>query len=146
MTIFKNLKSVVQLYDKETKEPISMPEVKPYLLILLDNSTYLNGDEDFREGQWVSIRGRQAIFDYLVSNMGNYDMLHSFVLTGKIKLGQEISVYSFMRSLIQGNKVENTGNITIDELNDLAKECALNNEEEVDLNLLFVEETNRIVG
>lgn len=146
MTIFKNLKSVVQLYDKETKEPIPMPEVKPYLLILLDNNTYLNGDEDFREGQWVSIRGRQAVFDYLVSNMGNYDMLHSFVLTGKIKLGQEISVYSFMRSLIQGDKIENTGNITIDELNDLAKECALNNEEEVDLNLLFVEETNRIVG
>lgn len=146
MTIFKNLKSVVQLYDKETKEPIPMPEVKPYLLILLDNNTYLNGDEDFREGQWVSIRGRQAVFDYLVSNMGNYDMLHSFVLTGKIKLGQEISIYSFMRSLIQANKIENTGNITIDELNDLAKECALNNEEEIDLNLLFVEETNRIVG
>lgn len=146
MTIFKNLKTVVQLYDVETKEPISMPEVKPYLLILLDNNSYLNGDEDFREGQWVSIRGRQTVFDYLVSNMGNYDMLHSFVLTGKIKLGQEISVYSFMRSLIQGDKIENTGNITVDELNDLAKECAINNEEEVDLNLLFVEETNRIVG
>lgn len=145
MTIFKNLKSIVQLYD-ENQQPIEMLETKPYLLILTDINTYLNGDEDFREGEWKSIRGRQAIFDYLVSNLGNYDMLHSFVLTGRIKLGQEISVYSFLRSLIQGGKIDNSANLTVKEINDLAKECAMNNEEEVDLDLLFAEETNRIVG
>ena len=138
MPIFKQLKEVVQFVDPITKAPIK-PDDKGYLLLLVDS-----GSEEFENGEFVGVRGRRAAFDYLISSLGAYDLIHSYVLSGKIPLGNEVSVYSFLRLCLEKHYTSGeAGDLTTDDLASYAQ--ATEEESNTDLDLLYVSEMNRRV-
>lgn len=139
MAIFKQRKQVVALVDPVTREPIEIEEDKPYLLILADA-----GSEDFEQGTWFAMRGRKTVFDYLISSLGNYELLHSYVLSGKISLGGEVSVYSFLRLCLTKHFVDGEHGLTVDELDSYA--IISDQDQHVDLNLLYANEMNQSVS
>ena len=137
MPIFKDLKQVVSLVDTITGEPIDIDE-KGYLLLLVD----ANSDQ-FENGEFIAMRGRRATFEYLVSSIGNYDILHSYVLSGKIALGGEVSVYSFIRLCLEKHFSNEDIGLTINELDDIALASSVDTEDKINLNMLYVNELNR---
>lgn len=136
MPIFKDLKQVVSLVDPITREPIEMDE-KGYLLLLVDA-----GSDQYENGEFIAMRGRRAVFEYLLSSMGNYDLIHSYILTGKIALGGEVSVYSFMRLCLEKHFKDEKVGLTLDELDDMAMVSSVDSEDKVNLNVLFVNDMN----
>lgn len=136
MPIFKNLKQVVEFVDPITKEPIQSDD-KGYLLLLVEA-----GAGDFETGEFVAVRGRRIAFDYLANSLGNYDLIHSYVLSGKIPLGNEVSLYSFLRLCLEKHYTENEAGISLD---DLAMYAQNENEASIDLDLLYVNELNKSV-
>lgn len=137
MPIFKDLKQVVSLVDPITREPIDIDE-KGYLLLLVDASS-----DQFENGEFIAMRGRRATFEYLVSSLGNYDILHSYILSGKIALGGEVSVYSFMRLCLEKYYGSEDMGITVNELDDMAIATSIESEDKINLNMLYVNELNR---
>lgn len=137
MPIFNDLKQVVSLVDPITREPIDIDE-KGYLLLLVD----ANSDQ-FENGEFIAMRGRRATFEYLVSSIGNYDILHSYILSGKIALGGEVSVYSFMRLCLEKYYGSEDMGITVNELDDMAIATSIDSEDKINLNMLYVNELNR---
>ena len=123
MPLFKQLTQVVELRDPKTGKPIEIAEDKPYLVILAEPE------------------GRQALYDYLLETMGSYDLIHSYILSGGLKLGQECSVYTFLRLSLQKKNVDVSW-LTLDELNEYAKNS---NEDIGNLDLLYTSELNRPV-
>jgi hypothetical protein len=132
MPIFKQLKSVVELVNPITREPIDMDD-KGYLLILVTA-----GSQEYDSGEFLAVRGRRVVFDYLLNSLGNYDIIHSYVLSGKIPLGGEVSVYSFMRLCL--TKYFNTEDVgmTVEDLEVYAN----TGEESIDLDFLYSNEMN----
>jgi hypothetical protein len=130
-------KSVVQFINPNTNqfEDIDMVESKPYLILMteVDNP----GDDECHEGRWISIRGRDGAFGYLEGECMGIDIVYSYVMTGHIHLGEEVSVYSFMRHCIESKKVHT--NFTVDDLNAYASDLY----PDLDLNLLYNKEINK---
>ena len=135
--IFKEVKQVVSLVDPISREPIEIDE-KGYLLLLVD----ANSDQ-FENGEFVAMRGRRATFEYLSSSLGNYDILHSYILSGKIALGGEVSVYSFMRLCLEKYFNNEDMGISLNELDDMAFATSVDTEDKINLNMLYVNELNR---
>ena len=77
----------------------------------------------------------------LDSGLGSYDLIHSYILSGGLKLGQECSVYTFLRLSLQKKNVDVSW-LTLDELNEYAKN---GNEDIGNLDLLYTSELNRPV-
>ena len=117
MTIFKEKKQVVQLIDVNTGADQQFD--KPYLLLLREFTGDIITEETEFTG--VPIRGRKEAFIYVSSGLGNYDLLNSYVMSGRIQLGQEVSLYTFMRLCIQNKKIPSDcmDGITIDHLNSI---------------------------
>lgn len=117
MTIFKEKKQVVQLIDVNTGSDQQFD--KPYLLLLREFTGDIITEETEFTG--VPIRGRKEAFIYVSSGLGNYDLLNSYVMSGRIQLGQEVSLYTFMRLCIQNKKIPSDcmDGITIDHLNSI---------------------------
>lgn len=117
MTIFKEKKQVVQLIDINTGADQQFD--KPYLLLLRE----FTGDIITEETEFIGvpIRGRKEAFIYVSSGMGNYDLLNSYVMSGRIQLGQEVSLYTFMRLCIQNKKIplDCIDGMTVDHLNSI---------------------------
>lgn len=117
MTIFKEKKQVVQLIDVNTGSDQQFD--KPYLLLLRE----FTGDIITEETEFIGvpIRGRKEAFIYVSSGMGNYDLLNSYVMSGRIQLGQEVSLYTFMRLCIQNKKIplDCIDGMTVDHLNSI---------------------------
>lgn len=117
MTIFKEKKQVVQLIDVNTGADQQFD--KPYLLLLRE----FTGDIITEETEFIGvpIRGRKEAFIYVSSGMGNYDLLNSYVMSGRIQLGQEVSLYTFMRLCIQNKKIplDCIDGMTVDHLNSI---------------------------
>lgn len=117
MTIFKEKKQVVQLIDVNTGTDQQFD--KPYLLLLRE----FTGDIITEETEFIGvpIRGRKEAFIYVSSGLGNYDLLNSYVMSGRIQLGQEVSLYTFMRLCIQNKKIPSDciDGITVDHLNSI---------------------------
>lgn len=132
MPIFKQKKQIVTLVDPETKQPIDIEE-KAFLLILQDMDP-----DDADSGRWVKIRGRSSIIYYLSSEVFNIDPIHSFIFTGKIPLGSEVSVYSFLRHYCV-KYPEMSKSINMDEV----EAHILAEYPDIDLNLLFNQEMNK---
>ena len=104
---------------------------KFYLILLADLDA-----EDANEGKWVVLEGRQSVINYLSGEFYNgIDPLKSYILTGNIRLGNEVSVYSFLRAMLNRPDVETS--ISLDELDEYASSVHKN----VDLNALFIKET-----
>ena len=117
MTIFKEKKQVVQLIDVNTGADQQFD--KPYLLLLREFTGDIITEETEFTG--VPIRGRKEAFIYVSSGLGNYDLLNSYVMSGRIQLGQEVSLYTFMRLCIQNKKIPSDciDGITVDHLNSI---------------------------
>lgn len=117
MAIFKEKKQVVQLIDVNTGSDQQFD--KPYLLLLRE----FTGDIITEETEFIGvpIRGRKEAFIYVSSGMGNYDLLNSYVMSGRIQLGQEVSLYTFMRLCIQNKKIplDCIDGMTVDHLNSI---------------------------
>ena len=140
MALFNQLKTVVDVIDPKTKKPIELAEDKPYLVILTDIGAYEEEDDYFAEKQCIKMRGRQALYDYLLETMGSYDLVHSYILSGGLKLGQECSIYTFLRLSIQKQNVDPSW-LTLDELNDYVRR----DNDSINLDLLYNSELNRPV-
>jgi len=128
MPIFKK-NPMEKVFDPITGRPVESDE-KEFLLILVDR-----GSESTDEGSFVALRGRRATFDYLTSTLGNYDLLNSYVLTGNIPLGKEVSLYSFLRYYME-TKFQNS-DFTTDDLVNYIDEI-----EYVDLDARYSREIN----
>lgn len=117
MTIFKEKKQVVQLIDVNTGTDQQFD--KPYLLLLREFTGDIITEETEFTG--VPIRGRKEAFIYVSSGLGNYDLLNSYVMSGRIQLGQEVSLYTFMRLCVQNKKIplDCIDGITVDHLNSI---------------------------
>ena len=113
MPIFKKLTSVVERYDVNTG--LSMEIDKPYLLLMVP----VDSEED-TIGEFYAIKGRKTVFDELKQNMitGNYNILKSYILSGGITFGNEVSVYTFFRLCIEKFKYGNEEDLEL--LNDMA--------------------------
>ena len=133
MPIFKELKQVMQFFDPVTKEPIE-EDNKGYLLILGEI-----GSESFDKFEAVPLRGRRATFEYLQSSLGAYDMLNSFVLAGKMHLGQEVSIYTFLRLCIE-RKYFPEETLSVEDLSNYV--FMDGNESDTDLDLVYTKELN----
>ena len=128
MAIFPERINVVTLYDDNNN---AVQLEKFYLILLADLDA-----EDANEGKWVVLEGRQSVINYLSGEFYNgIDPLKSYILTGNIRLGNEVSVYSFLRAMLNRPDVETS--ISLDELNEYASSVHKN----VDLNALFIKET-----
>ena len=128
MAIFPERINVVTLYDDNNN---AVQLEKFYLILLADLDA-----EDANEGKWVVLEGRQSVINYLSGEFYNgIDPLKSYILTGNIRLGNEVSVYSFLRAMLARPDVETS--ISLDELDEYASSGHKN----VDLNALFIKET-----
>ena len=128
MAIFPERINVVTLYDGNNN---AVQLEKFYLILLADLDA-----EDANEGKWVVLEGRQSVINYLSGEFYNgIDPLKSYILTGNIRLGNEVSVYSFLRAMLNRPDVETS--ISLDELDEYASSVHKN----VDLNALFIKET-----
>ena len=128
MAIFPERINVVTLYDDNNN---AVQLEKFYLILLADLDA-----EDTNEGKWVVLEGRQSVINYLSGEFYNgIDPLKSYILTGNIRLGNEVSVYSFLRAMLARPDVETS--ISLDELDEYASSVHKN----VDLNALFIKET-----
>lgn len=128
MAIFPERINVVTLYDDNNN---AVQLEKFYLILLADLDA-----EDANEGKWVVLEGRQSVINYLSGEFYNgIDPLKSYILTGNIRLGNEVSVYSFLRAMLNRPDVETS--ISLDELDEYASSVHKN----VDLNALFIKET-----
>ena len=96
MPIFKRLKSIVERVDTSTGMDLGIN--KDYLLLLVPI-----GEEDLTQGEFVAIKGRKEAYNYLKTHVanGNYNILNSFILSGGITFGNEVSIYTFMRLCIE---------------------------------------------
>ena len=111
MAIFPERINVVTLYDDNNN---AVQLEKFYLILLADLDA-----EDANEGKWVVLEGRQSVINYLSSEFYNgIDPLKSYILTGNIRLGNEVSVYSFLRAMLNRPDVETS--ISLDELDEYA--------------------------
>ena len=138
MPLFTEKKQVVQMFDPETKKSLDFEEDKPYLILLQDAEA--DRSQDTQEGRFIATRGRSSVFWYLESEIYNIDPRHSYVLSGKIPLGSEVSVYSFIRLCIEKNKVSEFS-ISLEELENFIHANCFNNNK--DLNLLYQTEINK---
>ena len=128
MAIFPERINVVTLYDDNNN---AVQLEKFYLILLADLDA-----EDANEGKWVVLEGRQSVINYLSGEFYNgIDPLKSYILTGNIRLGNEVSVYSFLRAMLNRPDVETS--ISLDELDEYATSVHKN----VNLNALFIKET-----
>ena len=128
MAIFPERINVVTLYDDNNN---AVQLEKFYLILLADLDA-----EDANEGKWVVLEGRQSVINYLSGEFYNgIDPLKSYILTGNIRLGNEVSVYSFLRAMLNRPDVETS--ISLDELDEYSSSVHKN----VDLNALFIKET-----
>ena len=115
MAIFKELTSVLGFEDAELQKELESGN-KPYL-VLLKEVEEPQDDDSYQEYQAYAIRGRESVFDILIEQLGSYDLLHSYILSGKIPLGKEVSVYSFLRLCLETHFKHSSRGITVDELN-----------------------------
>lgn len=137
MPLFTKKKQVVQMFDLETKKNLDFEEDKPYLVLLQDIDA--DRDQDTQTGRFIATRGRSSVFWYLESEIYNIDPIHSYVMSGKIPLGSEVSVYSFIRLCVEKNKVDDFS-INLEELEEFIHSSI---DRDVDLNLLYNSEINR---
>lgn len=150
MAIFRKKKKVMSFFNTETGDEINnSDDFKNYLLLLKD----IDSDET-DGGEWYPFTGRQTLYDFLYSQLGNWDLLNSYIITGNLKLGEEISVYTFLRYSISENKIDQSSKpLEINELN-LFVERTLDEEElekigeelDVKLETIYTKELNRMIS
>ena len=112
MSIFKKVKSIVDIYDESGNDT---EFDKPYLILLMNCDDI--GDDTY--GEWIAMKGRKTTFEYLVDFVvrGNYNLIKSHILSGNMKFGEEVPIYCFLRLCIEKY---NYNYITLEELDQYA--------------------------
>lgn len=141
MSIFKELTSVLGFEDSELQKELESGN-KPYL-VLLKEAEEPQDDDSYQEYQAFAIRGRENVFNILTEQLGSYDLLHSYILSGKIPLGKEVSVYSFLRLCIETHFKNASKGITVDELNSMVYIANDHIPESFDLDAFYTVEINK---
>jgi len=136
MPIFKKTVSIVDKYDLNTglKDDFD----KPYLFLLV-----VSGQRDMESGEYQAVKGRHTAYESMMSELGNYDLLRSHVLSGGISFGNETSIYSFLRLCISKYKFATEDEL--DYINETMMDMYQYNGEELTqemLNQIFVREMN----
>lgn len=100
---FKKLKSVVSQVDLKTG--LSKDYDRIYALFLVQQ-----GSEESTTGEFNIMRGREVVFRYCVDYVvtGEYDLLKSQILSENMSLGNEVSLYTFLRLCIEKFHYEET--------------------------------------
>lgn len=142
MPIFQQKIDVMGFVDTVTHEDEGFN--KPYLVLLTEANSYENNDiqDGFREFQAFGIRGRKVAFEHFQEQLGNYDLLHSYVLSGRIALGNEVTLYTFLRLCIEKYFAQSTS-MTVEDLDSIAYQTSDVDPEKYDLNVLYMRETGR---
>lgn len=102
MPIFKKLTSIVDTIDKETGYTDNID--KPYLILYVFYDAIADPETgEYLEGEFKAIRGRKACYKYIMEELNIYNInpLKSFILSGNIVFGNEVSVYTFIRQCIE---------------------------------------------
>lgn len=100
------------------------PSTKVYLLLMtLYEESSLDYDEDSEMSivrHWHVIIGRQNTYDYLKTLIENngIDIHKSFILSGETAPEKAITVYRFMKTCLESNKVRDRSGFDIDDGND----------------------------
>ena len=79
------------------------PSIKPYLILL----KLTDEDETIGETMWCIQIGRQDTYDYLKNLVKSeaIDVHHSFVISGNIKFEDAITVFRFMKTMREDEKI-----------------------------------------
>lgn len=116
MAIFKKLLSIVDIIDKDTGLNDNID--KPYLILYVLYDAIPDPETgEYLEGQFKAIRGRKNCYKYIMEELNIYNInpLKSFILSGNIVFGNEVSVYTFIRQCIERYNYGNPS--IIEELN-----------------------------
>ena len=143
MSIFKETIDVMGFVNPETQEDQEFN--KPYLLLLTDANQYNDNeyDDNYREFRGVALRGRRVVYDYLKAQLGNDDLIHSYILSGKIPLGKEVSIYTFLRLCVTTYFSQSTDGLTLEDLDSLALETSGADPDTTNLDMIFAREANK---
>lgn len=102
MAIFKKLLSIVDTVDKDTGLNDNID--KPYLILYVLYDAIPDPETgEYLEGEFKAIRGRRNCYKYIMEELNIYNInpLKSFILSGNIVFGNEVSVYTFIRQCIE---------------------------------------------
>lgn len=141
MPIFKRLLGVVDTVDKETglKDNID----KPYLILYVTYDRMSDPETgEYLDGEFKAIRGRRACYDYIINELSIYNInpMKSFILSGNIVFGNEVSVYTFIRQCIE--RYQYGDESIIEELNDSIINLSEGKITESIINNFFLSELN----
>jgi len=120
MPIFKNLIEVADRVDRNTGLPENVN--KPYLILAVQYGQSFDPSEEYEtvtQGEFYAIKGRRNAFQFIVENLNiyNIDLLKSYILSGNISFGKEITLYTFLRICIEKYRYSGVG-YTVDMLNE----------------------------
>jgi hypothetical protein len=140
MPLFKKKLDVMGFVNTETHEDLEFN--KPYLLLIKKEGGMENelGD-DYQEYDAYAMRGRREVFDFLTQRLGSFDTIHSYVMSGAIPLGKEVSVYTFIRLCITKYFAQSS-DISIEELNDISLQTSNVDVERFDTEVFYNRELN----
>lgn len=99
-----------------------------------------NPSDDNKAGEFYVIKGKSNVFNFLAMHFGDYNVIHSYVMSGNIHYGQ-LSLYSFMRRHIK--ELEDEG-IDLCGLNTLANDYDLEYFDTSRLDNLYQKEINSL--
>lgn len=140
MALLRKMKSLVKQIDTNTGLPTDFD--KPYLLLLVDLTAERDKiTNEYLYGEFQILRGRRTLFDYIKDSVvDTYDIANSYILSGNISFGNEVSVYTFMRYCVEKYKYDDMDYIM--ELNQrmIERDEKLTIE---DLNKLYMEELSK---
>ena len=144
MPIFKKKIEVMGFVNPETQEDLEFD--KPYLLLIkeFDQEGSVENElgDDYQEFNAVAMRGRRTVFDYLFNRLGSFDLIHSYVMSGNIPLGKEVSIYTFIRLCIIKYFAQSNNGLTVEELNDITYQTSNIDPEKFDLDVYYSREIN----
>lgn len=141
MAIFKKLLNIVDVVDQETG--LSDNIDKPYLILYVTYDRIADPDTgEYLDGEFKAIRGRKACYKYIMEELNIYNInpLKSFILSGNIVFGNEVSVYTFIRQCIERYHYDSQD--VISELNDSIINLSNGTITESIINNLFRSELN----
>ena len=120
MPIFKQFIEVADRIDRNTGLPENVN--KGYLILATEYGQEPDPSEEIEtvtQGEFYAIKGRRNAFNFIMENLNiyNINLLKSYILSGNISFGKEISLYTFLRVCIEKYRYGGN-NYTVDMLDD----------------------------
>lgn len=123
----EELKAIVNKVEEDTGMDLSNakpaitieddPTKKVYLILIISNGDGTDDDGDYEYRDWTVSVGRQETYDklkdYIETNAINPAM--SFILSGSTSPEKAITVYRFMKTCLESNKIIDNSDFDIDD-------------------------------